>query len=208
MKPTEETYRELNRAYVYFNERLFAGRLPYCVITLQRKKGAYGYFWGDTWHSNKGEKITDEIALNPDTFSRAPLIEIMQTLVHEMCHLEQHHFGTPSRTGYHNKEWANMMEAVGLIPSSTGKPGGRKTGQKMGDYPEKGGVFEKAYEELINSGFSLPWIARTREKNPVKVASKTKYTCESCGLNAWGKPEINLICGDCNEQMQPPEGSE
>ena len=27
-------------------------------------------------------------------------------LVHEMAHLQQHHFGKPSRMSYHNKEWA------------------------------------------------------------------------------------------------------
>lgn len=35
-----------------------------------------------------------------------------------------------------------------------------------------------------------------------KAASKTKYTCPACGLNAWGKPEISLVCGEWGEQMQ------
>jgi hypothetical protein len=39
-----------------------------------------------------------------------------------MVHLWQHHHGKPSRTGYHNKEWATMMKAVGLIPSDTAAP--------------------------------------------------------------------------------------
>jgi hypothetical protein len=30
----------------------------------------------------------------------------LSTLVHEMAHLQQNHFGKSSRTGYHNKEWA------------------------------------------------------------------------------------------------------
>ena len=45
--------------------------------------------------------------------------------MHEMAHLEQHHFGKPSRAGYHNKQWAGMMKAVGLIRSDTGAPGGQ-----------------------------------------------------------------------------------
>ena len=28
-------------------------------------------------------------------------------------------------------------------------------------------------------------------------ASKTKYTCPNCGLNAWAKPDAALICGGC-----------
>jgi transcription elongation factor Elf1 len=35
-----------------------------------------------------------------------------------------------------------------------------------------------------------------------KRASKTKYTCPSCGLNAWAKPDAPLVCGDCQEPMQ------
>jgi hypothetical protein len=40
---------------------------------------------------------------------------------------------------------------------------------------------------------------KTRKK---KTASKTKYTCASCDLNVWGKPEIKVICGECMEVME------
>jgi ribosomal protein L37AE/L43A len=43
------------------------------------------------------------------------------------------------------------------------------------------------------------------KKRKRKAASKTKYTCLSCGSNAWAKPDINLWCGDCQEQMEPAE---
>ena len=56
--------------------------------------------------------------------------QTLSTLVHEMTHLQQQHFGKPSRSGYHNKEWGLLMRAVGLIPSSTGEPGGKETGQR------------------------------------------------------------------------------
>ena len=38
-----------------------------------------------------------------------------------------------------------------------------------------------------------------------KAASKTKYTCPGCELNAWAKPDANLWCGDCEEQMEAEE---
>ena len=31
----------------------------------------------------------------------------------------------------------------------------------------------------------------------MKAASKTKYSCPGCGLNAWAKPETTLYCGEC-----------
>jgi transcription elongation factor Elf1 len=39
---------------------------------------------------------------------------------------------------------------------------------------------------------------KTRKK---KAASKTKFTCPACDLNAWAKPEAFLVCGDCAEPM-------
>jgi hypothetical protein len=41
--PTTITYKSLDEAYAFFNRKLFAGRLPSCLITMQRSKSAYGY---------------------------------------------------------------------------------------------------------------------------------------------------------------------
>ena len=61
-----------------------------------------------------------------------------------MTHVWQHAFGKPSARGYHNKEWAAKMKAIGLQPSSTGMVGGKETGQRMMDYIIPGGAFTKA----------------------------------------------------------------
>ena len=62
--PTEQAYSELQHAYDVFNTRLFAGQLPPCLITMQRKNRTYGYFSGERWNDQAGA-VTDEIALNP-----------------------------------------------------------------------------------------------------------------------------------------------
>ena len=61
-------------------------------------------------------------------------IEWHSTLVHEMCHLWQEDFGKPSRGGYHNRQWADKMIQVGLMPTDTGEPGGQLTGQRVTHY--------------------------------------------------------------------------
>ncbi len=157
--PTSEFYGLLQAAYDHFNTRLFGGQLPPCMITVQRKRNTMGYFSPLRWANADGRK-SHEIALNPAYFGNHSLIEIFQTLGHEQCHLWQHEFGKPSRAGYHNREWADKMLSIGLIPSDTGEPGGKQTGQKMSDYPEPGGVFLQACIELISSGFNIPWIDR------------------------------------------------
>jgi predicted SprT family Zn-dependent metalloprotease len=207
--PTQRTYKTLDDAFRFFNERLFSGKLPPCLITMQRTNKAYGYFAGGRFGSVDGKEVTDEVALNPSHFRKRTTEESLSTLVHEMAHLEQHHFGKPGRTSYHNKEWAAMMRAVGLIPSDTGAPGGREVGQKVSHYIEAGGAFAQTCAELTSKGFDALyvelWGDGEAEKRKKKTASKTKYTCPACSANAWAKPQTSLICGDCHQAMHADE---
>jgi predicted SprT family Zn-dependent metalloprotease len=204
--PTSTTYAGLTEAYDHFNQRLFAGRLPRCLVTLQRKTGTFGYFAGGRFGTADGSEVTDEIALNPSHFRDRTTEQSLSTLVHEMTHLEQHHHGKPSRNGYHNKEWAGLMRQVGLIPSSTGEEGGKDTGQKVSHYIEPGGRFATACAELLKGGYAVRYVELWGEgadkARAKKAASKTKYTCGSCGANAWAKPDAHLNCGDCDEAME------
>ena len=159
MKPTAETYAELQRAYDTFNTELFDGELPECLITLQRKKKTYGYFHAERFANKQGDK-THEIALNPTYFAVVPLVEIMQTLAHEMAHLWQHHHGEPGRGNYHNAEWAEKMESIGLTPSNTGQPGGKRTGDSMADYAIEGGRFLQVCNDLLTGDFKISWYDR------------------------------------------------
>jgi predicted SprT family Zn-dependent metalloprotease len=159
-KPTEEAYAELQTAYDYFNKHLFDDQLPQCLITFQRQSKTMGYFSSNRFVSPKTGVQVDEIAMNPEYFPSYPLIEIMQTLVHEMCHMWQFHFGSPSRRTYHNAEWADKMESIGLMPTSTGTVGGAKVGQKMSDYPISNGRFQRHTLELFKTGFIISWFDR------------------------------------------------
>jgi hypothetical protein len=210
--PTRRTYKTLDDAYRFFNKRLFGGRLPGCLITMQRKAKAYGYFAGGRFGTSDGKEVTDEIALNPSHFRDRTTEQSLSTLVHEMAHLQQHHFGKPGRGGYHNKQWAAMMRAVGLIPSDTGASGGREVGQKVSHYIEDGGRFAKACAALVGGGFDPFYVELWSEgdaaKRKKKAASKTRYTCPDCDANAWAKPGMNLVCGDCDARMEAEETSE
>lgn len=208
--PTEQAYTELQHAYDFFNTRLFDGQLPPCLITMQRKNRTYGYFSGERWNDHAGA-VTDEIALNPAHFATRSTEEVLSTLAHEMVHLWQHHFGEPSRSAYHNKGWAAKMDAIGLCPSDTGMPGGKRTGQHMSHYVMEGGAYQQVCAELLGQGFMISWRDRAREdapgkgKTPGKAGVRTKYTCPDCGLNAWAKPDVVLLCGACEVALEPDE---
>lgn len=192
-------------AFQHFNRRLFAGRLPPAVITLQRHAKARGYFSPGAFRHRKTQDEAHEIAMNPDTFEDQTDREVLSTLVHEMAHLWQQVEGTPSRNGYHNREWAHRMLELGLQPVSFDGPG-KITGQKVTHEIMEAGKFDHACAELLSTGFYLAWQGHyllKAKKN--QAANKVKYTCPVCGLNAWGKPEIWLLCGECEEELEPEE---
>ena len=221
-KPTEQAYEELQLAYDWFNQRLFDGVLPPCLITFQRNKRTMGYFSKERFVDQSGKK-TDEIALNPEYFAVIPLDELLSTLVHE---------------------WADKMMAVGLCPSDTGQPGGKQTGDQMMDYILENGRFRHECDALIETKFKISWYDRfpapmpslklngemkihfvsgdqtmsdTGYKEPIPALSnphleliakqenasnRNKFKCNKCDAQAWGKPSLNLVCGDCCVPMQ------
>lgn len=200
--PTATQYSGFSAAYAHFNRELFENSLPNCLITLQRRKGAYGYYSPERFKSSEGNQ-TDEIAMNPRHFKR-PANEVLSTLIHEMVHLWQQHYGKPPAGNYHNKEWAAKMKTVGLYPSTTGKPGGKETSQNVSHYIIERGVFEKACTMFLADGFILyndDSSEAGKAKAKKKAASKTKYTCSECDTNAWAKPNTHLNCGACDVMM-------
>lgn len=222
-RPTLEAYSELQYAFDFFNREIFDNDLPNVLILWTLRQNVGGHFGPDRWKDRSGEKAS-EIAMNPIYMEMLGFTHAMQTLVHEMCHLWQHHNGTPSRTGYHNKEWAAKMEEIGLMPSNTGKPGGKKTGQKMSDYPIEGGIFLEALAKLVGENFELTWAtallsavkdatdtssedgeSEEGEEEKPKKKDRVKFTCEECNCNAWAKPTAEIGCWQCQVQMVPAE---
>ena len=175
IKATGELYPELQVAYDHLNERLFAAMLPPCLITLNRSKRTLGYFSPGRFVRHDGQ-LTHEIALNPAYFAARTLKDTLSTIAHEQVHLWQDAFGQPSRRGYHNKEWSTMAEAIGLMPSDTGAPGGAKIGEHMDHYIIPGAMFDRAADELLGHAFRLSWLDRYPEAVPLGADFSTAYT--------------------------------
>ena len=162
-KPTQQVYEELQKAYEFFNESLFDGRLPPCVITLQRQHDTYGYFSPNQFQTRSGGVQAHEIALNPSYFAVRTIHETLSVLVREMVSLDQllhtKRDKLPRRR-YRNTEWADMCEQIGLMPSSTGLPGGRRVGDNVQTYVIEGGAFDLACSRLVDEAFTLSWVDR------------------------------------------------
>jgi SprT-like family len=196
-------YGGLQEAYDHFNAELFGGSLPDVFITYQRKAHSHGYFAPDRFSGRvDDESGRHELALNPDSFINQTDEQVCQTLNHEMVHVWQHVEGKPSARGYHNKEWAAKMKAIGLQPSSTGMVDGKETGQRMSDYIIPNGPFTKAFAKLAAKGWKLNLQSAHRPGQKGGVNSKTKFSCADCGQNAWGKPDLAIICEPCGIKMR------
>ncbi len=159
-EPTAELYPELQRAYRHFNDRLFDGKLPPVLITLQRKHNTPGY-WSPNRFADKQGVRAGELALNPRYFAVCSAVEVLSVLVHEQVHVWQTYMGKPGRRGYHNREWADKMIQIGLHPTSTGQTDGAITGEQMTHYILTGEAFDVASRALLESGkFDLGWYDR------------------------------------------------
>lgn len=154
-------YKELQYAFDHFNTRLFNGECQPCLITLQRQANTMGYIsYNRFCNIDNSNEYLHELALNPEYFGVKPLIEVCQTICHELSHLIIWQKGLDTRKTYHNSHWADLMESIGLIPSHNGRIGGRRVGQKMMDYPKPDGLFVIACNDLFMRGNIIGWYDR------------------------------------------------
>ena len=220
--PTLIQYSEFDKAFDFLNGALFGGELPKVLVTFSRKPRMLGYYSPDRWErTNDPEDRAGELSFNPDSFESRTAEDVLSTLAHEMAHAWQHHFGNPSRAGYHNVEWGAKMQEIGLMPSNTGAEGGGKTGQQMHHYIIEDGLFAGAAADLLALGWSIQYLDRSGRfpaapgpgpapapgkggkgapKAP-RAPTRAKFTCPGCKAAAWGKPGLSLVCGDCQEPM-------
>jgi predicted SprT family Zn-dependent metalloprotease len=201
--PTQEMYSALVSAYSFFNRELFQGKLPSGMLLLHNKPGSLGYYSAERYDLKEGGKPTDAIALNPKHFKGRTTEESLSTLVHEMCHQYEFQVVSHKKKSYHDRSWASVMKSIGLYPSDTAQPGGKETGWRVSHYVVKDGPFQIACRKLIAKGCKIAYTEvggdgqRTQKKK-----DRIKFTCGTCGLNAWAKPDALLDCRDCQKPME------
>lgn len=237
LSPTTEAMLYWAEIYKIMNLRLFGDKLPNCMITLERRGRAFGYFRPNSFKNRHGE-IAHQIAMNPECFEPYGDLEAFQTLAHEMCHLWREVLGPRNKNGctgtrgYHCRVWGGKLQDIGLMPSHTGKPGGRKTGYQMMDYVIEGGKFDLLTRELLENGMHVEWrdalqryvksdaaepgflsevgVGVSASSNSStgqggqkpKRQSRAKFVCPSCDLKVYTRPAANLMCCDCGMRVK------
>jgi hypothetical protein len=232
--PTVEQFDAYRGMFQWFNDQLFDGGLSGVMLNFSRQANTYGFLAPERWKRGDGAKA-HEISINPDTLLDRDPRAVASTLVHEMVHAWQYTYGKPPRRGYHDRQWAAKMESIGLIPSHTGEPGGKRVGVRMTHYIDDDGRFAKVYAAMPPE-LGLPWrswgpsaIERLRRvvggaggepggepdpeggdptsaPAPRLDPSKVKYTCPGCAINTWGKEGLRIGCLDCGLPLVRSEG--
>jgi hypothetical protein len=204
-RPTDE-HITLRVAFDFLNTELLDGMLEDVHIMQQRKSHSGGHFAPDRWSYRVGDNIhpVHEISLNPDGFHDRSDEWIISILLHEMVHEWQHLFSAKRRKkySYHDREWADKMESLGLMPSNSGMVGGKRTGVQMSHFIIDNGPYQKAFAKLASTGWQL-----NLESNVYPGAVKrpddshTKFVCPACGWIIRGKPDTEVTHNPCGCTM-------
>jgi hypothetical protein len=200
---TPELHLKMQAAVDHF--KVLIGVRSDAHLTFAPKANSAGHFAADRYVGLDGASIAPhQINLNPDHFVDETDKEVASTLAHELVHLWRHENGPPLKRAYHDKLWAAKMKSIGLMPSSTGAPGGRETGAKVSHYILAGGPFEQAFAELQASGWQLPLQSAPRRGQTKGPNSKTKFMCPGCDRKVWGKPDTEVWCKRCSLELKLP----
>ena len=197
-------------AFHFFNDRLFRGDLPDCMVVLHRKNGARGYH-----RLRRLQRPAAKTPMRPSSTKLRSIPMPSQTartarssarLVHEMCHLWQSAHGKDYKKGAHNKEWVRKMEAIGLIPSATGEPGGKQTGRNVTHYIEIGGPFDVACDELLRYVHFQYQSQPRAPKAPRQTVQRIKLACPFCpDVEVRAVEGTKVRCGNCDEMLERVE---
>jgi phage tail tube protein FII len=195
-----EVISKLEGLFDMLNGIYFKNALPRPIITVQSTPRAYGHcsihkIW-DSGVENIGEAYY-EINIGAEYLSR-PSEDTAATMCHEMVHLFCRENGlteTCQNGRYHNKLFKAGAENCDLQV---------RYDRSIGYSPTA--PTEAFIAKLREAGYALeiPFARHTLAMRK-KTAARNKthrYFCAVCGQEARGAFDLNLICGNCQAQME------
>ena len=200
VKEYQDTLEYLSKAYDFFNEKLFNGELEKPVITISpdEKNKAYGWITRDKlWKKDENDEGMYEINLSAQFLNRS-ILETASTLIHEMCHqwARVNNFKDTARSGsFHNKLFREIAEDHGLNVQYVHGLGWTETSLSESTAKLLQGFMEKNPQTLVYREMPIK-VKRVRD------VSVRKYVCPDCEVSVRATKAVNVVCGDCNKQMQ------
>jgi hypothetical protein len=185
------------------------GRLPEPVISFDNMRHS-SVLAGYRLKRNP-QGLLDEIVFNTTHFEDTPEgkkwrfgeWELLETLAHELLHLKQQNFGQhPVSRNYHNSEFCDMAESIGLHPLPIYGCHYAPADGAFARLLTKHGI-ERPVKVEVPKGDKINWweLIPGKERKEGR-SSLYKWGCSRCGfaVNATTKKDIKIICGECKEE--------
>ena len=200
-------YSRPQRAYDFFGPGLFGLALPDVFFTYTPRSHSGGHYAHQRYAIRADGSKRSGLALNPDAFIGRDDRWIASVFVHEMAHVWQFAHGKPSGS-YHNMQWAEKMESIGLMPSNTERR--RRQAHRRENVPlhHQRRAVRPAFDELEATGWRLEmeFAAPFRPDAQKKRESKSKFCCEEACQIIRGKPSTDTYCGPCSRALMEALG--
>ncbi|OIJ12970.1 hypothetical protein BKP35_10445 [Anaerobacillus arseniciselenatis] len=200
---------ELHKIYKKANEILFNNELPEdVVITIQsrgKRKGTLGWMYTKpVWEAGEDKELY-EINIASEALKR-DYFEIITTLIHEMVHVWNavgEVKDTSRGNSYHNKRFLASAIEAGMEYTH------ERPHEKIGYSAVT--LTKETQNKIKFWGINKEAFAVSRKDlnaggQAKKKSNIIKWCCPSCDLiMRSSKPNVNVKCIDCDEQLQQAE---
>ena len=240
VKTSTELYAKIQKVIDELDATFFSGKgkqkIPELVFAVNNQCRACvtAFVSPDALYDKVNNKKLQYMGINPKYLNR-DMSDILATICHELCHIYENAYIHIPRGGYHDRQWAGLMEGCGLTAVFLNKS---KTA--VSTKIAEGGAFEefvktfkeKHGEDYFNIVEYSPIVEHLTKVSlgiedddedddddipkadnadkPVKKynRNKIKYTCSACGAKVWGKAGLHIECTDCACSFEEEEHEE
>ena len=225
-----DIYRQIQTAINEIENTFFTSKgkkgFPPLVMAIDNKckSVVIAYVQTESLYDKKNCKKLQYLGINPQYLDR-DLKEVLATIAHELCHVYENEYIHIPRNGYHDKKWEDLLKGCGLEPKYMNKS---KTSVSTvipdnSCFTDFVDIFRQKYDK-DSMFFNVVSYSQKYEKSmtddstdradnadkPMKKynRNKIKYVCPSCSSKVWGKPNLNILCSDCNEKFEAEDMEE
>lgn len=187
--------------FAAFNDHFYNGELATPAITVHPDGGRGAFGWAsvqEIWSAEDGQHR--ELNICAEYLDR-PLVEVACTVLHEMVHLHNIQNGivdTSNNGYYHNKRFKTTAEEHGLIIEKHNRYGWTITTLT----PETEAWITATFGEKGLNISRMAEIAGVKTGRSKSKNRSIKYVCPCCGTSVRATREVNIKCGDCDEDME------
>lgn len=187
--------------FAAFNDHFYSGEIATPAITVHPDGGRGAYGWAsvnEIWSAEDGQYR--ELNICAEYLDR-PLAEVARTVLHEMVHLSNLQNGimdTSNNGYYHNKRFKATAEAHGLIIEKDAKYGWTNTSLT----PETEAWIATTFGEQGMKVSRMAEAVAGKAGKRKSINRSIKYVCPCCGTSVRATKQVNIKCGDCDEEME------